>query len=171
VASIYGASSVTYGDDWQLRLDYTITQDEKNNKSQIACTLYLKAGSDGRHYNLSGDSAYYVICGEKTYKPYDFDGTAWYKLGSRTIKDIKHEDDGKKSYKLSASWVSDNKTYYTPASISLSETIELPQINRGLAWVKTGGAWKRAFAWVNVNGTWKRAIPFVNKSGVWKRSV
>jgi hypothetical protein len=167
VASIYASTKVGAGYTWQLRLDYTVTQDEENNKSNIACTLYVKPGSSGG-YNEDANSAYYVICGEKTYKKYNFSSTSWVKLGSRTIT-VEHEDDGTKSYKLSASWVSDNKTYYTPASISLSETVELPQINRGTAWVNNG-TWKRCTPWLKVDGVWKRVVPWVKQNGTWKRA-
>lgn len=168
MASIYGSAKVDAGYTWQIRLDYTITQDEDSNSSTLAQTLYLYHGSEGG-YNLATNSAYYVIDGNKVYKTYDFRGVdpKWTKLGSRTIT-VEHEDDGTKSYTLSASWVSDNETYYTPAKISLSETIELPQINRGLARINVDGEIKMAIPWVNVDGTWERAIPFVNDDGTWR---
>ena len=169
MASIYGSTTVDAGYTWQLRLDYTITQDEEANQSTLSCTLYVKPGSAGG-YNEVANSAYYVICGAKTYKTYNFTSTSWVKLGSRTIT-VEHEDDGSKSYTLSASWVSDNKTYYTPASISLSETIALPQINRGTAWINVAGTWKEAFSWVNVSGVWKRAVPWINVDGTWKKGI
>lgn len=169
MASIYGSTKSDAGYTWQLRLDYTITQSEENNLSEIVCDLYVKPGSSGG-YNETAKSAYYVICGSKTFKTYNFSSTAWVKLGSRTIT-VEHEEDGSKSYTLSASWVSDNETTYTPASISLSQTIDLPQINRGTAWVNVDGTWHRAVPFVNVEGTWKRAVPFVNENGTWHRAV
>lgn len=171
MASIYATTKSGAGYTWQLRLDYTTTQNEESNSSTIACDLWVKPGSSGG-YNLNSNSAYYVICGEKKYKTYDFDSTAWVKLGSRTFT-VEHEEDGTKSYTLSASWVSNlsSASNYTPASISLSETVELPQINRGTVWVKKDGTWHRAVPWVNVNGTWNRAVPFVKKDGTWHRAV
>lgn len=169
MASIYGSAKVGAGYTWQLRLDYTVTQDTENNRSKIVCNLYVKPGSSGG-FNEEADSAYYTICGEKKFKTYNFTSTSWVKLGGRTIT-VEHESDGSKSYKLSASWVSDNETYYTPAKISLSETVELPKINRGTAWVNVDGTWCRSIPWVNVDGTWNRAVPHINAEGNWQRSV
>ena len=169
MASIFGSAKVGAGYTWQLRLDYTTTQSEESNSSVVVCDLYVKPGSAGG-YNENANSAYYTICGEKKYKTYNFTSTDLVKLGSRTIT-VEHEEDGSKSYTLSASWVSDNETYYTPASISVSEAIELPLINRGTAWVNVDGSWHRAVPWVNDNGTWKRAVPFANEDGTWHRAV
>lgn len=168
MASIYG-SAVKGSYTWQLRLDYTITQNEENNCSYIACTLYLYCPT-GNSWNEVPNSAYYVICGNKTYQTYNFDSRSWFKLGNRTIT-VNHEADGSKSYTLSAAWFSGEETTFTPASVSLSKTIDLPRINRGTAWVNVNGTWKRAVPWVNVNGTWKRTQSFVNASGAWKRAV
>ena len=38
MASIYGPVSAT---GWQLRLDYTVSQDAANNRSALALTLYI----------------------------------------------------------------------------------------------------------------------------------
>lgn len=169
MASIYGSAKVDAGYTWQLRLDYTITQDEESNSSKIACSLYVKPGSSGG-YNEEANSAYYTICGEKKFKTYNFSSTSWVKLGSRTIT-VEHKDDGTKSYTLSASWVSDNETYYTPAKISLSKSIDLPQINRGTAWFNVDGTYSRSIPWFNVDGTWERSVPQINADGTWQRSV
>lgn len=166
MASISASTKVDAGYTWQLRLDYTITQDEPTYSSKIVCTLYVKPGSAGG-YNLENESAYYVICGKKTYKTYEFNSTDWVKLGSRTIT-VKHEVDGSKEYELSASWVSDNKTNYTPAKISVAKTITLPKINRKLAWVNVEGTNVRAVPWININGTWKTFIPWVRQNNTWR---
>lgn len=165
MASIYG-STTKGGYKWQLRLDYTITQNEDENYSSIHCTLYVYC-ANGNSYNELANEAYYVICGSKTFKPYKFTEKTWYKLGSRDIT-VQHDDDGTKSYTLSATWVTVNETATTPASISLSETIDLPKINRSTAWIKVNGAWKKAVTWIKVNGTWKKVIPMVKANGKWE---
>ena len=42
MASIYGPVSAT---GWQLRLDYTVSQDAANNRSALALTLYIPASA------------------------------------------------------------------------------------------------------------------------------
>ena len=172
MSSIYGSTKVSAGYTWQIRLDYDITQNEEANSSTIVQTLYLYHGSAGG-YNLLTNSAYYVIGGNKVYKTYDFRDVSpkWTKLGSRTVT-VAHEDDGSKSYTLSASWVSDNETTYTPAKISLSKTIELPKIDRTNAWKNIDGVWRRGVYWENVAGTWVEAEqPSVNDNGTWKEGM
>lgn len=44
MASIYGPVSAT---GWQLRLDYTVSQDAANNRSALALTLYIYDGTGG----------------------------------------------------------------------------------------------------------------------------
>lgn len=169
MASIYASAKSEAGYTWQLRLDYTITQDEESNSSKIACDLYLYHGSAGG-YNLVANSAYYVICGgSKVYKTYDFRDVdpKWTKLGSRTVT-VEHEYDGTKSYTLSASWYSDNETYYTPAKISISKKIDLPRIIRKLAWVNVDGTCLRSVPWINVNGIWRTAIVWVRCVDAWR---
>lgn len=170
--SIYGSAKSAAGYTWQIRLDYDITQDEEANSSTITQTLYLYHGSPGG-YNLSANSAHYIIDGNKVYKTYDFRGVdpQWTKLGSRTIT-VAHEEDGSKSYTLSASWVSDNETTYTPAKISLSQAVDLPKINRANAWKNIGGVWRRGVFWEKDSGSWgKVKQSFVNDNGTWKEGV
>lgn len=172
MSSIYGSAKSDAGYTWQIRLDYDITQDEAANSSTIVQTLYLYHGSAGG-FNIEKDSAHYIIGGNKVYKTYDFQGVdpKWTKLGSRTVT-VAHEDDGSKRYTLSASWVSDNETAYTPAKISLSKTIELPKINRANAWKNIDGVWRRGVFWENDSGTWAEvAQPFTNDNGTWKEGV
>ena len=47
MASIYGPVSAT---GWQLRLDYTVSQNAANNRSALALTLYIYDGT-GESYN------------------------------------------------------------------------------------------------------------------------
>ena len=54
MASIYGAKSST---GWQLRLDYTYTQDIKANRSTISMSLYIYDAT-GESYNQAANSCY-----------------------------------------------------------------------------------------------------------------
>lgn len=171
MASVKSSVKTDAGYTWELRLDYTVTTDEKELQSTVVCTLYLYHGSEGG-YNLGTDSAYYMICGHKVYKTYDFRGVApkWTKLGSRTIT-VDHADDGTGSVDLSASWVSDNKTEWTPAKISLKKTVALPTIRRNLLWKNDAGTWRRGWLWRKVFGVWKKIAVHENKDGIWKEGV
>lgn len=126
MASIYGyATQGSY--TWELRLDYVITQNQSAMTSTIACDLYVYC-ANGHSYNGVPNEAYYEICGNRVYQTYNFTSQDWYYLGSRTISNIAHEEDGTKNYTLSATWVTVNETSSTPASISLSKTIAFPNI-------------------------------------------
>lgn len=125
MASIYGAKSST---GWQLRLDYSISQSIADNKSTLALTLYIY-DSTGESYNLDANSCYYTLQGTKVYNPYRYNSRGWYKLGSKSIT-VAHNNMGKGSVVLSADWNSGFTSSYTPSSLTVSGTVNLPDIPR-----------------------------------------
>lgn len=125
MASIYGAKSST---GWQLRLDYSVSQSIADNKSTLALTLYIYDGT-GESYNQAANSCYYVLQGTKVYNPYRYNSRGWYKLGSKSIT-VAHNNMGKGSVGLSADWHSGFTSSYTPSSLTVSGTVNLPDIPR-----------------------------------------
>lgn len=125
MASIYGAKSST---GWQLRLDYSVSQSIADNKSTLSLTLYIYDGT-GESYNLDANSCYYTLQGTKVYNPYRYNSRGWYKLGSKSIT-VAHNNMGKGSVVLSADWHSGFTSSYTPPSLTVSGTVNLPDIPR-----------------------------------------
>lgn len=125
MASIYGAKSST---GWQLRLDYSVSQSIADNKSTLSLTLYIYDGT-GESYNLDANSCYYTLQGAKVYNPYRYNSRGWYKLGSKSIT-VAHNNMGKGSVGLSADWHSGFTSSYTPSSLTVSGTVNLPDIPR-----------------------------------------
>ena len=125
MASIYGAKSST---GWQLRLDYSVSQSIADNKSTLALTLYIYDGT-GESYNLDANSCYYTLQGTKVYNPYRYNSKGWYKLGNKSVT-VAHNSVGKGSVALSADWHSGFTSSYTPSSLTVSGTVNLPDIPR-----------------------------------------
>ena len=125
MAGIYGAKS-TYG--WQLWLGYTVQQSAAENKSTIALELKIYCGT-GDSYNQNANSCYYVLQGTKVWSPYSYGAKAWYKLGTRTVT-VAHDAAGKASVTLSAEWHSGFTSQWTPATLTVSQKITLPDIPR-----------------------------------------
>ena len=125
MAGIYGAKS-TYG--WQLWLGYTVQQSAAENKSTIALELKIYCGT-GDSYNQNANSCYYVLQGAKVWSPYSYGAKAWYKLGTRTVT-VTHDAAGKASVTLSAEWHSGFTSQWTPAALTVSQKITLPDIPR-----------------------------------------
>lgn len=125
MAGIYGAKS-TYG--WQLWLGYTVQQSATENKSTIALELKIYCGT-GDSYNQNANSCYYVLQGSKVYSPYSYGPKGWYALGTRTVT-VAHDAAGKASVTLSASWHSGFTSQWTPATLTVSQKITLPDIPR-----------------------------------------
>ena len=125
MASIYGAKSST---GWQLRLDYSVSQSIADNKSTLSLMLYIYDGT-GESYNLDANSCYYTLQGTKVYNPYRYNSRGWYKLGSKSIT-VAHNNMGKGSVVLSADWHSGFTSSYTPSSLTVSGTVNLPDIPR-----------------------------------------
>lgn len=133
MASIYGAKSST---GWQLRLDYSVSQSIADNKSTLSLTLYIYDGT-GESYNLDANSCYYTLQGTKVYNPYRYNSRGWYKLGSKSIT-VAHNNMGKGSVVLSADWHSGFTSSYTPSSLTVSGTVNLPDIPRASSVSATG---------------------------------
>ncbi len=125
MASIYGPVSAT---GWQLRLDYSVSQSIADNKSTLSLTLYIYDGT-GESYNLDANSCYYTLQGTRVYNPYRYNSRGWYKLGSKSIT-VAHNNMGKGSVALSADWHSGFTSSYTPSSLTVSGTVNLPDIPR-----------------------------------------
>lgn len=115
----YFDSSITsYG--WYARLEYSYTQ---STSTTVTLTLKVYNGTTPA-YNNNANSAYYEIQGVKTYATYSWTGTSLRTIGSRTIT----VPAGQTSIDLSAIWVSNVSSTYTPASLSVSGTITVPEI-------------------------------------------
>lgn len=125
MASIYGAVSAT---GWQLRLDYTVSQDAAENRSTLALALYIYDGT-GESYNQAANSCRYVLQGKTVYHPYRYEKKGWYQLGSGSVT-VDHRADGSGSAALSAAWYSGFTSQWTPASLSVAQTVALPVIPR-----------------------------------------
>lgn len=125
MASIYGSTNK----GWRLRLDWSITgQSIANNTSTLSLALWIYDGS-GYSQNESSGEAYYILQGSKSWSPYNYSSTGWYKLGSRSIT-VSHNADGTKSLALTAEWDCGFDSSYTPRHLSLSETVTLTTIPR-----------------------------------------
>lgn len=125
MASIYGAVSAT---GWRLRLDYTVSQDAAENRSTLALALYIYDGT-GESYNQAANSCRYVLQGKTVYHPYRYEKKGWYQLGSGSVT-VDHRADGSGSAALSAAWYSGFTSQWTPASLSVAQTVALPVIPR-----------------------------------------
>lgn len=126
MASIYGTESST---GWQLRLDYSYTQNISANTSTITATLYVYAGISPS-YNQNANGAYYTIQGTKTWNPYSYTSRGWKELGTKTWTE-NHNADGTLALTLSGFWCSDiTSSSYTPYSLSVNGGITLPTIPR-----------------------------------------
>ena len=125
MASIYGAVSAT---GWRLRLDYTVSQDPAENRSTLALALYIYDGT-GESYNQAANSCRYILQGKTVYQPYRYESKGWYKLGSGSVT-VNHRSDGSGSAALSAAWYSGFTSQWTPASLSVAQTVALPVIPR-----------------------------------------
>lgn len=123
--SIYGSKSK----GWQLRLDYTVkSQSIENNTSALDLTLYVYDGT-GYSQNESANEAYYILQGTKTWNPYNYPSTGWYKLGVKSIT-VTHSGDGTGKVTLSGEWDCGFDSSYTPRHLTVSGSVTLPTIPR-----------------------------------------
>ena len=133
MASIYSSKSR----GWQLRLDWAITgQSINDNTSTINLDLWVYDGT-GYSQNETAYEAYYILQGEKSWNPYNYSTTGWYKLGSKSIT-VSHNADGTGSVTLSAEWDCGFTSSYTPRHLDLSETVTLTTIPRASTASATG---------------------------------
>ena len=132
--SIYGSKSK----GWQLRLDYTVkSQSIENNTSALDLTLYVYDGT-GYSQNESANEAYYILQGTKTWNPYNYPSTGWYKLGVKSIT-VTHSGDGTGKVTLSGEWDCGFDSAYTPRHLTVSGSVTLPTIPRASSVSATNG--------------------------------
>lgn len=124
MSSFTGASQ----NGWYLKLDYSYTQSTSANTSTITTTLSIYDGT-GYSQNEDANSAYYLIQGEKRWNPYNYSGTGWRTLGSKTWT-VNHNADGTASVTLTGEWDCGFTSSYTPRHLTVSGTLTLPTIPR-----------------------------------------
>lgn len=112
--------SATTSRGWYARLEYSYSQ---TTTTKVVLTLKVYNGTTPA-YNNNANSAYYEIQGVKTYATYSWSGTSLRTIGTYTF----NVPAGQTSIALSAKWVSDVSSSYTPASLSVSGTITVPTI-------------------------------------------
>lgn len=125
MASIYGPVSAT---GWQLRLDYSVSQDGAANQSVLSLTLYIYDGT-GLSYNQTAQSCRYELQGSSVWHPYRYESKGWYPLGTGSCT-VAHQADGSGSVTLKAAWYSGFSSQWTPESLTLQQTVTLPVIPR-----------------------------------------
>lgn len=121
--TIYGTASKS----WQLKIDYSYTQDTASNTSSVTAQLYVYNNNSAHNY----DTAYYTLQGTTTTYRMDYGSTkAWNALGSKVIT-VNHNTDGTGSVTLSGYWYSGiSGSSYTPLELSVSGTVTLNTIPR-----------------------------------------
>jgi hypothetical protein len=113
--------STTTSHGWYARLEYSYTQ----SKTATVVSLVLKVYNGTKPaYNNNANSAYYEIMGSRTYATYSWQDISMKTVGSHQFT----VPAGQTSIDLSAKWVSDVSSTYTPASLSVSGTITVPEI-------------------------------------------
>lgn len=118
-----GKKSGWYGYfSWSL-----LDQSTENNTSKIRLTLYVHDDT-GASWNQDGDS-YTNINGTRVWTgSYSFSSAGNYNMGSLDLT-VSHNSDGSfGSHTYSGTWVSNNETSYTPASVSASITLSSSNI-------------------------------------------
>ncbi len=78
---------------------------------------------------------------------------------------VAHNSDGTKSITISATGGIPSTSF---TSTSISKTVTLDTIDRGLMWVRVSGTWRHAQPWVRVSGTWRKAKAYGRISGTWR---
>lgn len=115
----FDSTTTSYG--WYARLEYSYTQ----SKTATTVSLILKVYNGTKPaYNNNANSAYYEIMGSRTYATYSWQDISMKTIGSHQFT----VPAGQTSVDLSAKWVSNVSSTYTPASLSVSGTITVPEI-------------------------------------------
>lgn len=115
----FDSATTSYG--WYARLEYSYTQ----SKTATTVSLILKVYNGTKPaYNNNANSAYYEIMGSRTYVTY-----SWQDISMKTVGTYQFTvPAGQTSIDLSAKWASNVSSTYTPASLSVSGTITVPEI-------------------------------------------
>ena len=115
--------------NWQLKDEFSYTQNITNNTTTIVHTLSVYNNNSA--HNTSANSAYYEIQGTRTYATYNYNSTkAWHQLGTKT-ETITHQADGTATIAIQAKWYSGiSGSSYTPETLTIATTLQLNTIPR-----------------------------------------
>lgn len=125
-----GLQKYVEGGDFELKVEYTITQDIDNNKSTISATGYVKRlTSYVWPFNGNGGDGNLSIDGNNKYEniPYNINNDEWIPLMSHEVT-VDHNNDGTRSIEIVFSFNGNLSVGYPNGSIR--QTITLPTIPR-----------------------------------------
>lgn len=125
-----GLQKYVEGGDFELKVEYTITQDTTKNKSTISATGYVKRlTSYVWPFNGNGGDGNLSIDGNNKYEniPYNINNDEWIPLMSHEVT-VDHNNDGTKSIEIVFSFNGNLSVGYPNGSIR--QTITLPTIPR-----------------------------------------
>lgn len=153
---------------FNLKVEYSYTQNIEENYSDVTATAYVKRNNSSYSPYNNESTANLTIDGtNKNYTgSYDL-RTGGYKIITSNTVRVPHNSDGTKSITISFSFNGKLSSYYPNGSIS--KEITLTPIPRGSMRLKSNGAWKRGTPYVKVNGVWKKGTAYLKLNGTWKR--
>ncbi len=174
---IYGAGTGPNGDRIDVWVEYTTTQDQPGNRTLVKAYFYtaLHPGESSGTYDRQNGlvTTRFTVNGVSGTGladdiPYDFQSTNnIHSLGTFN-QYIPHNEDGTKTVSVSGAFTV-TSSYITGGTLSAS--IVLPAIQRGLFRANVSGTWRSCIAYVNVSGTWRQALAYANVSGAWKQGI
>ncbi len=172
---IYGTGTGPNGDRIDVWAEYTSVQDQLNNRSLVTARFYaaLHPGESSNTYGSSGCNSAFSVnglsgTGLKSNGSFDFRSTSVINdLGSFSGY-VAHNENGTKTMTVAGSFTT-TSDWITGGTLSAS--ITLPTIPRGIMRANVNGTWKSCTAYVNVSGAWKQALAYVNVNGTWKQGL
>lgn len=174
-AIINGAGTGPNGDRIDVWVEYKTTQDINNNRSLVTAYFYaaLHPGESSDTYGSSGCNSFFSVngvsgTGLKKNGNYDFRSTSTINSLGTFAGYVPHNSDGTKTIAITGSFTT-KSSWITGGSISRSVT--LPTIPRGLMRVNVAGVWRDAQVYANVNGVWRPTQAYANVNGVWRYGV
>lgn len=170
-----GAGTGPNGDRIDVWIEYIEqSQDVATNRTRIIAYFYTarRSGQSSDTWGSNGCTSLFSVNGVsgtnlKNNGSYDFRGTTPILLGSFDGW-IAHNEDGTKSIIMAGSFTT-KSDWITGGSVSKS--VVLPTINRGLVRVRVGGTWRTGLAYVRVSGSWRLGQVFTRAGGTWRRGI
>ena len=165
-------SSQTTSNGYTLVLELTENSTSlTGNTSSVSWKLKLKSGaynsfssySIGWQVVLNGTQVSYLARDGAPKLSLTYNSYLTLASGTETIK---HNDDGRLSMSAKAS-IDMATVSYTPGPLSLSGTMDLTKINRGLVYIDNGSGFDAYQAFIDNGSGWDQYIPYIDNGSSW----
>lgn len=162
------------GITWTVTVDYIVTPSDDLINYSVELTLKAKRSGSGTSYNYLGTSyIYYTVNGvqssKQTVSSWEAQGGKTITLGTYTYSVASPDIDFSVGIPVEVYWYTGilETDEYSPSSVTVSGSIEIPEEYAGLVYIDNGTGWDAYAVYIDNGTSWERYIPYIDNGTGW----